>query len=277
VQFLQAGGGKKKITVEVPVAASPAVVRRCLMDRLALPLSATLELSHAGRSLLDNKANNVVPGSVVVDWARFSAIDAVQLPVDTPLTLANADAHAAVAVRVELDSCRAGGADGVGAAPAATSPGWRLAVHDDGKPLGNGACGAVFQGTASFASTSTSRREVRVAVKKFFFLENPRLYGLMDAAAVADVVQRELLPEVNTLLALAHRNVVRLRCVGLGDVYGEAFPAYVAMDLCSEGTLAHWIKQQLLSDVVLVAFLGDLVDGMVYVRSFVRLHACMHA
>ena len=30
-----------------------------------------------------------------------------------------------------------------------------------------------------------------------------------------DVVQRELLPEINTLLGLAHPNLVRLRCVGL--------------------------------------------------------------
>ena len=139
--------------------------------------------------------------------------------------------------------------------------GWRLAVRDKGEPLGNGAFGAVFPGTAFFA-----RREVPVAVKKFFMLENPRLYGLMNAPAVASVVQRDLLPEVNTLLSLAHRNVVRLRCVGLGRVYGAPVPAYVAMDFCSEGTLEQWIEQQRLTNVVLVAFLGDLVDAMVYVR-----------
>ena len=93
VQFSRAGGGNMKITVEVPVAATPAVARRCLMDRLGLPLSATLVLSHAGRPLQDTNA----AGGPIVDWASLSVVHAVQLPVDTPLTLSNADTHAAVA------------------------------------------------------------------------------------------------------------------------------------------------------------------------------------
>jgi serine/threonine protein kinase len=165
-------------------------------------------------------------------------------------------------VRVVLDG-RAAGGDGGGGQAATAAPaheGWHLVVHDDGMPLGNGQFGAVFLGTASFAG-----REVRVAVKKFFFLEQPRLYSLADAGAVASAVQHVLLPEVNTLLGLAHRNVVRLRCVGLGNVYSVAFPVYVAMDFCSDGTLARWIEQRRLTDVVIVAFLSDLVDAMVYV------------
>jgi hypothetical protein len=268
VQFSRAGGeeANMKITVEVPVAATPSIARRCLMDRLGLPLSATLVLSHAGRPLQDTNA----AGGPIVDWASLSVVHAVQLPTDTPLTLSNADTHAAVAASVVLDSGAGGGADGGGRGAgggAEDAGGWRLAVRDEGEPLGNGAFGAVFPGTAFFA-----RREVPVAVKKFFMLENPRLYGLMNAPAVASVVQRDLLPEVNTLLSLAHRNVVRLRCVGLGRVYGAPVPAYVAMDFCSEGTLEQWIEQQRLTNVVLVAFLGDLVDAMVYVRSRGRLH-----
>ena len=267
VQFSRAGGeeANMKITVEVPVAATAAIARRCLMDRLGLPLSATLVLSHAGRPLQDTNA----AGGPIVDWASLSVVHAVQQPTDTPLTLSNADTHAAVAVSVMLDSGAEGGADvgGRGAGGGAEDAGgWRLAVRDEGEPLGNGAFGAVFPGTAFFA-----RREVPVAVKKFFMLENPRLYGLMNAPAVASVVQRDLLPEVNTLLSLAHRNVVRLRCVGLGRVYGALVPAYVAMDFCSEGTLEQWIEQQRLTNVVLVAFLGDLVDAMVYVRFRGRL------
>ncbi len=52
------------------------------------------------------------------------------------------------------------GPDGGGPA-AANGAGWRLEVHDNGMRLGNGAFGAVFLGTASFAG-----RDVRVAVNK---------------------------------------------------------------------------------------------------------------
>jgi hypothetical protein len=292
VIFSQAGGGaasangssSKKITVEVPVGATPAVVKRCIMDELALPLSATLVLSHAGRSLQeeeeDNKEAHHHPRAdttaSAIRWEDFSVVHAVQLTDSTPLTLANAATHAAVAAHVMLDSKKNGSGGAIGGngggAGNAVSAAWRLVVHDTGLPLGSGANGAVYPGLASFASTGSSgRRETLVAVKKFFMLESPGMYGLITPAAVAGVVERELLPEVNTLLGLAHPNVVRLRCVGVGDVCGAAVPAYVAMDFCGEGTLALWIQQQRLTDVRLVAFLGDLVDAMVYVSLCFRV------
>ena len=55
--------------------------------------------------------------------------------------------------------------------------GWQLLIHDNEPPLGNGSFGCVFRGVAHF-----NGRQVDVAVKKFFHLENPKLYGLMDAA-----------------------------------------------------------------------------------------------
>ncbi len=249
------GGGAKKVTVEVPALATAAAVRRCIIDHLALPLSATLVLTHAGQLLREDDGGGGRP--MPIDWTRFSVVHAVQLPGDTPLTLANARAHAAVAAHVVFDSTKDND-------PAyAAAAGWHLHVHDTGKPLGNGASGVVYEGVASLLGGGAVREPVRVAVKKFFMLEHPTTYGLMDAAAVAAVVEQELLPEVNVLLGLAHRNVVRLRCVGLSVIHGRSLPAYVAMDFCAEGTLQLWLDRGMLTDVCLVDFLGDLVDAMV--------------
>ena len=82
--------------------------------------------------------------------------------------------------------------------------GWKLAVEDDGSPLGNGAFGAVFRGTATFGSL-----RVPVAVKQFFMLVNPKLYGLATETDVSNWVQRELVPEINTLIGLVRCGALR--------------------------------------------------------------------
>jgi hypothetical protein len=61
---------------------------------------------------------------------------------------------------------------------------------------------------------------VPVAVKKFFMLETPGLYGLVTAAEVGAIVEREFLPEVNMLLSLSHPNVPWLPwCHGMANIF----------------------------------------------------------
>ncbi len=79
--------------------------------------------------------------------------------------------------------------------------------------------------TRSFAAGGWS--PVPVAVKKFFMMDKPKMYGLRTAAQLAEVVKSELLPEINTLLGLSHPNLVALRCVGLRAIHGALFPACV--------------------------------------------------
>jgi len=97
-------------------------------------------------------------------------------------------------------------------------------------------------------------------------LVNPMMYGLVSGVAVRTWVERELLPEVNILADLAHKNVIRLRCVGLDTVSNAVVPAYVAMDLCSGGTLQQWIRHGSITDRLMVEFLCDLIDAMVYLH-----------
>ena len=253
------GGGTKQITLGVPSPAPPRTVVRCLLDRLGLHLSTTIVLTHAGRRL---------NGDQDINWAALSIVYAAQLAQDTPLTLDNLDTHPVMASRVRTaDIPQAAGE----APPAdAEAKGWCLDIEDDEQRrhlLGRGAFGEVYGGSSTFAG-----RSIRSAVKKFFMIKDPNLYGLYDAAALAQWANRELLPEINTLLGLSHPNVVRLRCVGSFSVFGRPFPAYVAMDFCTEGTVEQWIKERRLTDDVLPVFLWDFVSAMVYVR-----RCCWHA
>ena len=149
----------------------------------------------------------------------------------------------------------------------AVAKGWCLDIEDDAtlrKLLGRGAFGEVYRGTAILGRSS-----VRVAVKKFFMIQDPQLYGLEDDTALEAWAERELLPEINTLLGLSHPNLVRLRCVAPLQVCGRLFPAYVAMDYCGEGTIEQWLTQRRLTDGLLPAFLQHLVSAMVCVSQLV--------
>jgi hypothetical protein len=107
---------------------------------------------------------------------------------------------------------------------------------------------------------------VQVAVKQFYLLEAPHVYGVRSAAQLRPIVVSELLPEMNTLLRLVHPNLVRLRCVGSKSVFGMACLAYVAMELCDEGTLRQQIDAGCVSDVATVSFVNDLVAVMSYLH-----------
>ena len=244
-------GGSKQITIGVPSPAPPRTVLRCLLDRLGLHLSTTIVLTHAGRRL---------DGDQDLDWAALSIVYAAQLAHDTPLTLDNLPTHPVMASHVRTADVP----QAAGEAAGAEAKGWCLDIGDDDPRrnlLGRGAFGEVYSGTSTFAG-----RSILSAVKKFFIIQNPTLYGLYDAAAVAQWANRELLPEINTLLGLAHPNVVRLRCVGACSVFDQSVPAYIAMDFCTEGTVEQWIKERRLTDDVLPVFLWDFVSAMVYVR-----------
>ena len=60
--------------------------------------------------------------------------------------------------------------------------------------------------------------------------------------------------------------MIRLRCVGLDAVSHAVVPAYVAMDLCSGGTLQSWIKDGNITDRLMVEFTCDLIDAMLYLH-----------
>eukprot|EP00750_Incisomonas_marina_P013979 INCI17579.9.p1 GENE.INCI17579.9~~INCI17579.9.p1 ORF type:complete len:398 (-),score=65.39 INCI17579.9:771-1964(-) len=246
------GRSPKRVTVDTTSRAPPRTAVRSLLDHLQLPLSTTIILSHAGMRL---------DGDQDVDWAALSVVHAVQLSDDTLLSLDNLLTHPVTAVTVHTSDSQLPRHEALG--EAAVAQGWCLHIEDDEscrQLLGRGAFGEVYRGKAVFG-----RRSVMVAVKKFFMVKDPQLYGLHDDAALAQWAERELLPEINTLLGLSHPNLVRLRCVAPFEVYGRQFPAYVAMDYCGEGTLEQWIAQRRLTDGLLPAFLQDLVSAMVYV------------
>jgi serine/threonine protein kinase len=138
-----------------------------------------------------------------------------------------------------------------------------LTIHDDVEHLGRGAFGIVYRGSLS---TGDRRPSVQVAVKQFYLLEAPHVYGVRSAAQLRPIVVSELLPEMNTLLRLVHPNLVRLRCVGIKSVFGMACLGYVATELCGEGTLRQQIDASLVSDVAAVSFVNDLVSVMSYLH-----------
>ncbi len=108
------------------------------------------------------------------------------------LDLDNLHSHPAVALRVvhRSSSSIGGGGSSDGTSPGDSSVGAKVAadvggnvgdggggqcltIYDDQKPMGNGAFGAVFAGDLLLDDGHQTR--VPVAVKKFFFLENPTL------------------------------------------------------------------------------------------------------
>ena len=105
-----------------------------------------------------------------------------------------------------------------------------LTIHEEMASLGRGASGATFRGDVVVGDDG---EKAPAAVKMSFVLLNPTMYGLATAADVETWAKRELYPEVNTLLALAHPHIVSLRCVGLQKVCGKDFPGYIAMHLCN--------------------------------------------
>ena len=235
------------ITVRVGRTAAVRAVARKVMERLHLGLTSAIKLLHAGRELAATAA---------VDWSTFSFVHAVVLADSQPLTISNAPSHPLVATKVVLSSRRIGALAGANA-----EGGLTLHVKDAGLPLGNGAFGAVYEG-----SVDDGVRTRKVAVKKFFMLTHPMMYGLASALDVQAWVERDLLPEVNILASLAHKNVIRLRCVGLDSVSHAVVPAYVAMDLCSGGTLQSWITDGNITDRLMVEFTCDLIDAMMYLH-----------
>jgi hypothetical protein len=73
--------------------------------------------------------------------------------------------------------------------------------------------------------------------------DNPALYGLFEAHCQEwDNVVAELMQELNSLLMFQHPHVVHVECFGLQTVLGVDLPGYVALHLCTQGTLAAWIK-----------------------------------
>ncbi len=242
-------GATLRLTVEVPAVALPPTVHRRLLDRLTMPLSTGLHLSHAGR---------VFAFEEPVDWSLYSAVHATVLPVDNLLGLDNVMTHPAVATAV-VRRRRGGGGGGGGG----RGGGMVLTIHDDVQKLGSGAFGLVYRGTLSMGD---QRPSVQVAVKQFYFLEGPHVYDLYSAAELRPVIVSQLLPEMNTLLRLVHPNLVRLRCVGIKTVFDMACPAYVAMELCDEGTLRQRIDAGRVSDVDAVSFMNDLVSVMSYLH-----------
>ena len=244
-----AEGDTTRITVEVCKDATVATILRCILDHLQLPLATPLQLVHAGKLLAPD---------TIMEWEHISCVYAHHdsTPGAGLLTLQNLLAHPAVTTRVVTTTS-------VQLDPAKNCGGWSLHVHDTGKAniLGRGSFGVVCKGEASFL-----QRCVPVAVKQFYMLINPETYGLDSDREVSAWVTRDLLPELNTLLDMTHPNLVHLRCIGVQEIYGQYFPAFVAMDLCDEGTLRKWLDDKRVSKLRIISFIEDIVAAMTYLH-----------
>ena len=261
------GVRSRSLMVAIPKEASVALVKRRLLDELCLPLFSTLMILKAGREIVDpgpEEANVAAAAAAAaaphVEWATFSFIYAVLLPETIQLGQDNLTTHACVAQHVVLYEEGKRTAPSVGS----SSSGLALTIDARNKPLGNGAAGVTYLGAV--ADATNPQESVPVAVKRFFILESPRFYGMTTSDEVAAWAKLELYPEINTLLALSHPRLVRLRCVGLREVYGTPFPAYIAMDYCNAGTMEQWIAEQRLTALNLVPFLQHFIDAMTYLH-----------
>ena len=237
-----------KIMLDICAQAKVATVQRVLLERMQKSLTTHAHLAHAGVP--------IYPSSAPPNWASLSFIHAVISNDPSNLTLANA-AHHPLVVEGGCVDC----SDLSLELPTKQLLPPILRIFDSAAIIGNGAFGLVYQG-----SLDDVHSQRPVAVKKFFMLENPSLYGLCDKTKVHAWINRELLPEINILARLTHPNVVRLRCVGLQDVFGVAVPGCIAMDLCDGGTLEKWIRFENVTDVCTVHFIRDLVAGMHYLH-----------
>ena len=131
-----------KLVVDIPVNATVRAVKRCILEKRALPLLTNVVLTHAGQQLEELQAQQ----HGQLDWQAFSILHAaVMLSMDNKLTLDNLHTHPAVAEEV---ICAGGGRDDDGVARAALRVGSVLWIndHEADAPLGNGAFGVAFNG-----------------------------------------------------------------------------------------------------------------------------------
>jgi len=240
-----------RLMLEVPTDATAALVRRRLLDDLQLPLFSSMKLIARGNELSDAEP---------VEWAAYSFVHAILRPGGIELTPETLRSHACIADQVVLHT-----PDGLQSLDTGNiqRSGISLAVDETVKPLGNGAVGVTYLGTVS---DTAGKHRTTVAVKRFFLLETPRMYGMATAADITQWANRELYPEINTLLSLSHPRLVRLRCVGLRNLMGADFPAFIAMDYCNKGTLENWVKSGRMNDIHQLPFLQDFIDAMSYLH-----------
>ena len=153
-------------------------------------------------------------------------------------------------------------------------PGLAIAAASPDNFLGRGAFGAVLRGMASHpAPVAAASAWQAVAVKLVHSFADPGMHGLHKArGAEWDNQVSELMKELNSLLLLQHPHVVRLHCFGLQTVLGVGLPGYVALQLCTEGTLAAWIQNGRLGETDVARFTQHLVDAMHYLHSLRIVH-----
>jgi hypothetical protein len=152
-------------------------------------------------------------------------------------------------------------------------PGLAIAAASPDNELGRGSFGAVLRGMASHPAAVAAASAQAVAVKLVHSFTNPGMYGLHEACGPAwEYEVSGLMKELNWLLVLQHPHVVQLHCFGLQTVLGVSLPGYIALQLCTEGTLAAWIRNGRLDAADVARFTQHLVDAMHYLHSLRIVH-----
>ena len=164
---------------------------------------------------------------------------------------------------------------------ATAAPGLAIGDVDDPRnALGRGSFGAVIRGVASHphvgggdagGGDAGDEEGQAVAVKMVHAFINPGLYGLTVPAAWNHTVA-DLMDEINSVHQLQHPHVVRLHCFGLQTVLGVGLPGYVALQLCTEGTLEEWIQRDRFGGTDVATFTQHLIDAVHYLHGLRIVH-----
>jgi serine/threonine protein kinase len=169
--------------------------------------------------------------------------------------------------------------------PPAASPGLAIGAPSKFNLLGRGASGMVLRGVASSPPSVCGAGEAGggdggrdgvgqpVAVKMVHMFIDPATYGLDEAHGPEwDHTVASLMQELNAVVQFQHSHLIRINCFGLQTVLGVELPGYIALNLCTDGTLTDWIKNGLLGGTDVARFTQHLVDALHYLHNLRIVH-----
>ena len=140
-----------------------------------------------------------------------------------------------------------------------------LRTEEEENFLGGGAFGAVYVGR---------RRGVRVAAKTFHAIANPLMYGLNNPTSL-NTILKEVMQEVNALLAVDHVHIIHFAGVAFSTRNGRTLPKWILSEHAAGGTLhARIYAEQPLPESLMVRYTKEAVSGLAYLHDNVNMIHC---